>query len=727
MYSHKLNLDALRRSMRVPPIVVCLCAFSCLVVVAGSALVTIAAEPAAKTKKKGTANSNAESASRKPDDSANGDDESEAGTAGDNPFPKRFRAPELDGGTGWLNAAGEITLKDLRGKVVLLDFWTFCCINCMHVLPDLAFLEQKYAQELVVIGVHSAKFENEKETENIRRAILRYEISHPVINDSEMTVWRKFGVNSWPTLVLIDPEGYYCGFVSGEGNRAGLDAVIQKVIAYHRAKGTLDATPVRFDLEREKAKPAPLKFPGKVLADEPGRRLFISDSNHNRIVVASLDGKLLEVVGSGAIGRTDGPFDKASFDHPQGMALVGNRLFVADTENHVIRTVDLAEKKVQTVAGTGKQGLDRRLGGDPLKTALNSPWDLVEVAGQLYIAMAGPHQLWVLDLKKQTLRPYAGSGREDILNGPLDQAALAQPSGITTDGTYLYVVDSEGSALRRVPLDPKGEVTTVVGTSDLPHGQSLFAFGDRDGFGGEARLQHPLGITYSAGVLYVADSYNHKIKKVDPVRGESRTLLGDGRPGDRENPPRFSEPAGLSIAGPTLFVADTNNHQIRKIDLQTGKVQPFAVDGLTPPNPEKPAEESNEGDARKPIRLAAQRVAPGTISFEAALYIPKDYKLNSLAPLSYRLAAAGGHALVAADRLGERVQLEAPAAGTTIKFSVPLAAKTGNGEVKVTVNYGYCRDGAGGLCKLGTTTWLVPIEVADDAKTSVIRLPTAKE
>ena len=298
------------------------------IVVCGSALV-LAADPPAKGKKSAslkskagvsTAATEADETDKKADPAAAGDD---ALDGPPNPFPRRFKAPELDGGNGWLNTSGEITLKDLRGKVVLLDFWTFCCINCMHVLPDLAYLEKKYDKQLVVIGVHSAKFENEKETENIRRAIVRYEISHPVINDSDMTVWRKFNVQSWPTLVLIDPEGYYCGSISGEGNREGLDAVIEKVVAYHKHKKTLDETPVRFDLEREKAKPTPLKFPGKVLADEAGRRLFISDSNHNRIVIAGLDGKLVNVIGTGAIGKTDGAFDKATFDHPQGMALVG--------------------------------------------------------------------------------------------------------------------------------------------------------------------------------------------------------------------------------------------------------------------------------------------------------------------------------------------------------------------------------------------------------------------
>ena len=659
------------------------------------------------------------------DDSATDDDnagDKETREAPENPFPRRIKAPDLDGGTGWLNTAGEITLKDLRGKVVLLDFWTFCCINCMHVLPDLAYLEKKYDKQLVVIGVHSAKFANEKETENIRRAIMRYEIAHPVINDSEMTLWRKFGVSSWPTVVLIDPEGYYCGSAPGEGNREVLDKVVEKVIAYHKFKRTLDETPVRFDLEREKAKATPLRFPGKVLADENGQRLFISDSNHNRLVISSLDGRLLDVVGAGAIGKTDGAYDKATFDHPQGMALVGEKLYVADTENHLIREVDLAAKTVRTFAGTGVQGHERRVGGDLLKTALNSPWDLVYVNGQLYIAMAGPHQLWALDFKKQSVSPYAGSGREDILNGPLAQAALAQPSGITTDGEFLYVVDSEGSAVRRVSLSAEGEITTIVGASDLPHGQTLFAFGDRDGKGAEARLQHPLGIAWSAGMLYVADSYNHKIKRVDPRENTAQTFLGDGQSGDRLDPPRFSEPAGLSVAADTLYVADTNNHQIRKVDLRTGRVESLTIAGLAPPAPVKPSD-AGDGDARKPIRMAVQQVASSDrLTFEASLQIPEGYKLNKLAPMIYRVNAAADQPLVAAAELGARNAIEPPDEGQVVNFDVPLAARTGKAELKVTLSFGYCREGSGGLCKLGTQSWLVPVEVLLEAKLKVIRL-----
>ena len=641
--------------------------------------------------------------------------------AAGNPFPRRYKAPELDGGTGWLNTSGPITLRDLRGKVVLLDFWTFCCINCIHVLPDLKHLEKKYGKELVVIGVHSAKFDNEKDAENIRRAVMRYEIEHPVINDSEMTIWRKFGVNSWPTLVLLDPEGYYCGYISGEGNREVLEGVIDKLVAWHRKKKTLDETPVRFDLERDKAQATPLRFPGKVLADAKGKRLFISDSNHNRIVVASLDGKVKEVIGTGAIGRNNGAFDQATFDHPQGMALVGNLLYVADTENHMIRGIDLDARTVKTIAGTGKQGHERKIGGSATKVALNSPWDLTAVEDRLYIAMAGPHQLWFYDLKKHTIGPYAGSGREDILNGPLDQAALAQPSGITTNGEFLYVVDSEGSSVRQVPTNPKGEVKTIVGTSDLPNGRCLFEFGDKDGTGDSARLQHPLGITFHKGTLYVADSYNHKIKKVDPVARTSKTFLGNGEAGDGDNPPQFSEPAGLSVAGDTLYVADTNNHRIRTVDLLNGTVKTLEIEGLAPPDP--PKQSSEEASTHKPVKVKQQRITGGeALAFEVTLKLPDGYKLNKEFPISYRLTSSGEQTLVAADQLDSRQSVDAPEEGSQLTFRVPLASRSGKGDLQVTLNYGFCREGAGGLCKLGTAAWTVPVELVEADGEAVVRL-----
>uniref|UniRef100_A0A7C2NW11 Redoxin domain-containing protein n=1 Tax=Schlesneria paludicola TaxID=360056 RepID=A0A7C2NW11_9PLAN len=645
-----------------------------------------------------------------------------------NPFPNRVPAVELDGGIEWLNASGPITLKDLRGKVVLLDFWTFCCINCMHVLPDLKFLEEKYPNELVVIGVHSAKFDNEKETGNIRKAILRYEIAHPVVNDADMVIWRKFAVRAWPTLVLIDPEGFYCGFISGEGNRDLLDQVVARVIAYHRAKGTLDDTAVRFDLERQKQPATPLRFPGKILADAASDRLFISDSNHNRIVVTTLAGQLQAVIGTGAIGAKDGGYDVAEFDHPQGLALIGDSLYVADTENHLIRVVDLAAKQVATLAGTGEQG-DRFPRSHRLReVGLNSPWDLLALDGVLYVAMAGPHQIWSHKLGSETIQPYAGSGREDILNGPLNEAALAQPSGMVTDGRFLYVCDSEGSAIRKITTKPDndlkqpiGSVTTLVGASDLPGGRSLFEFGDIDGEGAAARLQHPLGIALDKGSLYVADSYNHKIKRISIATRDASTFLGTGEAGDAVDPPQFAEPAGLAIANGKLYVADTNNHRVCVVDLGTRKMQVLAIDGLTPP--QSGSSTGPEGTTTAAIDVPPQQIAPGAaLEFAVDLALPDGYKLNPQASVTYRVTAPKGQTVIAADAVNARDEAETD--GTTARFRLPLASPSGKVALQVSVWYTYCRDGQSGLCKLGAATWNVPVEIAATATASAIRLAT---
>jgi thiol-disulfide isomerase/thioredoxin len=650
-------------------------------------------------------------------------------TAPQNPFPNRVRAAELDGGVEWLNTSGPISLKDLRGKVVLLDFWTFCCINCMHVLPDLEYLEQKFDKELVVVGVHSAKFDNEKESGNIRKAILRYEISHPVINDAKMTVWRKFNVNSWPTLVLIDPEGYYCGFVAGEGNRELLETVIDKVIAYHKAKGTLDESPIRFDLERDNEADTPLRFPGKLLVDSEGARLFVSDSNHNRIVVSDLNGKLLDVIGNGEIGRKDGPYDQAEFDHPQGLGLVGQTLYVADTENHLIRAVDLGKKTVSTFAGNGEQGHFRSQGGRLQSIGLNSPWDLCLLDDVMYVAMAGPHQIWAHRLGSDTIQPYAGSGREDIRDGSLAESALAQPSGIATDGESLYVVDSEGSAVRKIStkpnqdlVQPEGKVETIAGTSDLPGGRSLFEFGDVDGVGSRARLQHPLGIVFHDGNLFIADSYNHKIKQFDIQRGKCETWLGTGKPGDGLDPVQFAEPAGLAIHGETLFIADTNNQRILTVDLKTKQAKEFSISGLTSPQPiaeEAAADDDDEDDSIKEVDR--QTVKPGEkVHVQVRFTLPEGYKLNEEAPVKFTLEALGKQSVISADALGKKTA--AKIKGEEVVFDVPLAAKSGEAELKLSLTYGYCRGGSSGLCKIGTSKWKIPMEIQSDAKSDTIDL-----
>src|SRR5262249_53272659 len=393
---------------------------------------------------------------------------------------------EITAGRGWLNTAKPLSLAALKGKIVLLDFWTYGCINCIHIIPDLKKLEAKYANQLVVIGVHSAKFENEKQTENIRRIILRYELEHPVYNDADFRVWQSYGVRAWPTQVLIDPAGYVVGAASGEGNYEVIDKAVGKLVEEFRRRGELNEEPLKLTLERATVGDLPLAFPGKILADAAGKRLFIADSNHNRIVITSLDGTLIDTVGTGEHGAVDGAFNKASFYRPQGMALDGDLLYVADTENHLIRQIDLKSRSVATIAGTGMQMREYFKSGPALTVALSSPWDLQLVGRTLYIAMAGPHQIWKMDLEKKEVSTFAGSGREARRDGPLLDAGFAQPSGLAASGNTLYVADSEANIIRAIDLT-SGQVKTVVGGD-------LFEFGDKDGEGDNVRLQHPLGL-----------------------------------------------------------------------------------------------------------------------------------------------------------------------------------------------------------------------------------------
>jgi len=476
----------------------------------------------------------------------------------------RVRAPELDGGEGWLNTDRPLSIRALRGKVVLLDFWTYCCINCMHVLDDLKRLERKHGDALVVIGVHSAKFTNEGDTAHIREALGRYEIAHPVVNDRGFAIWHAYAVRAWPTLMVVDTEGYVVGGVAGEGHYDVLDEVISELIEDARARGRLDTRALTFTRGAGAPAASALAYPGKVVVDEPSARVLIADTNHHRLLVATMDGRVTDVIGCGRAGADDGPMEAATFRHPQGMTVVEDLVYVADTDNHLIRTVDLSGGVVATLAGTGEQarGFEAR-GGAALATALSSPWDVVVADGVLYVAMAGPHQVWAYDDETRRIAPWAGTGREGRQDGSRWESAFAQPSGITADEGRLYVADSETSSIRAI--DRRSDVVeTVVGLD-------LFEFGDVDGVGEEVRLQHPLGVTAWKGLVYVADTYNHKVKVLDPVTRRVTTLAGTGRDDV------FFEPGGVAVGLGWLWVADTNHHALKAVDLSTGAVRALAL------------------------------------------------------------------------------------------------------------------------------------------------------
>jgi DNA-binding beta-propeller fold protein YncE len=486
----------------------------------------------------------------------------------------RVRAPELAGDHGWLNVDAPLTLRALRGKLVLLDFWTFCCINCLHELPRLAAVASAHAEHLVVIGVHAPKFPHERDLDALRHAVWRHRVTHPVVNDAAHAIWRHYAVRAWPTQVLIDPQGYIVGMASGEGHDADFDRLIRERVAMARAAGTLREGPIA-GLRPEAPPPSPsgLWYPGKVLADVASNRLFVADSGHHRVVIATLDGQVIDVAGAGTAGQADGSFERAAFDTPQGLALDGETLYVADTGNHLIRALDLASRQVTTWLGTGRQAAWGTAGGVGREAALNSPWDLALAGPTMYVAMAGTHQVWAADRPSGTIAPHAGSSAEGLHDNARQRAALAQPSGLAMgDDDLLYVADAEVSAVRAIEQGPNGRVRTLVG-------RGLFTFGDRDGAGPDVRLQHPLGVAFERGRLYVADTFNHKIRVLDPMSLEVRTLAGTGHPGFADGAPgALAEPGGLSVAGDRLYIADTNNHCVRVLDLTTGVLSTLPID-----------------------------------------------------------------------------------------------------------------------------------------------------
>ena len=628
-------------------------------------------------------------------------------------YQGRVRAPELKGGRGWLNTDKPLSLAALKGKVVLLDFWTYGCINCIHIIPDLKRLEAKYSSQLVVIGVHSAKFDNEKETDNIRRIILRYEIEHPVVNDADFAIWQAYSVRAWPTQVLIDPAGYVVGVAHGEGNYAVLDEAIAKLIGEFRPRGELNEQPLKLALERAQVGDLPLAFPGKVLTNVASGRLFIADSNHNRIVVTKLDGTLIETIGTGASGAADGTFERATFFRPQGLALDGETLYVADTENHLIRRVDLKKRIIETIAGTGKQSHAETGSGAALTVALNSPWDLQLVGRTLYIAMAGPHQIWQLDLEKALVSNYAGSGREARTDGALSASAFAQPSGLAFDGRHLYVADSESNIIRSIDLENE-VVSTLVGGD-------LFEFGDRDGRGDDVRLQHPLGVVAYQGKVLIADTYNHKIKQLDTTSRTVKTFLGTGKPGQADGAQAsFYEPGGLSIAHDKLYVADTNNHAVRVVDLQTKQTTTLMIKGLQPPASSIVTETAEAvALSAEEMKLAPQRLrAQSEAALLVEVQLPAGYHLNAAAPQRYQVSIeSGAQSLALMKNDGSAANSRAVNSGKVTELPLRLPLRTsaaGKGVLRISMTLYYCREDNTGTCLIKTLAWRAPVEVTAD-------------
>ena len=438
----------------------------------------------------------------------------------------RVRAPELRG-RGWLNTGGAAySMAELRGRFVLLDFWTFCCVNCLHVIEELRPVEERWADELVVVGVHSPKFEHEADPEALAAAVERYAVHHPVLDDPDLVTWQAYTARAWPTLVLVDPEGYVVAQYAGEGHAHAIDRLLEELVDEHRAKGTLQ--PGDSPYVPPEVEPTTLRFPADAAPLEGGH-VLVADAGHDRVV--ELDG-----VDGREVRSWDG------FKEPNGICVVGRTAYVADTVHHQLKSIDLETGDVAVLAGTGEQWMQ----GDSTDR-LSSPWAVAWWQEKVWIAMAGIHQLWSYDPATGAVEVAGGTTNEGLLDGPLRQAWFAQTSGLAVDGDRLWLADSETSSLRHVE---GGEVHTVIG-------EGLFDFGFRDGPAGQALLQHPLGVAVLPDrSVVVCDTYNGAIRRYEPATGEVTTLASG-----------LAEPSAAYVDFPDLVVVESSGHRLTRVPL----------------------------------------------------------------------------------------------------------------------------------------------------------------
>lgn len=510
------------------------------------------------------------------------------------------RAPAIDRrDLHWYNVDHPLGLEALRGRVVLLDFSTFCCVNCLHMLPTLRRVAETYGDAVTVISVHSPKFPAERDPASLRRALARHDIRHPVIHDPDLVLWDQYCVRAWPTLVLLGPDGQVVGQLSGEPDPDRLLEGIGAMVRHRRNGGVpaADAGACAGVSEADGEPGGQLRFPGKLRAVPPGdgercawraARWAVADTGHHQIVLLDDDGAVVDRLGSGRADLSDGPANNgpanngAAFAMPQGLAVTAQAFWVADTGNHALRRIDRHSGMVTTVAGDGRRGLPLRAPCAGARTALASPWDVEVLSGigpdgdWLAVANAGTHQIAAFDPHNGMVVPLAGTGAEAIVDGPGEQAVLAQPSGLAFDADdgALYFVDAESSAVRRLDLTGTPMVETLVG-------RGLFDWGDADGPFAEASLQHPMGLARFGCGLVVADSYNHCLRFVDLRGGQVHTIAdgagpcGPSGPGGPGGPgPILAEPSGVFVAGPSrLMVSDTNNHRILEYRLDRADVR----------------------------------------------------------------------------------------------------------------------------------------------------------
>ncbi|APU24007.1 thiol-disulfide isomerase-like thioredoxin [Actinoalloteichus sp. GBA129-24] len=599
----------------------------------------------------------------------------------------RVRAPEL-AGRGWLNTGGEsYSIKDFRGRIVLLDFWTFCCINCLHVLDELRPLEEEFSDVLVTIGVHSPKFVHEADPAALAAAVERYEVTHPVLDDPELITWQAHAVRAWPTLVVIDPEGYVVHVAAGEGHVEALRAVIVELIAEHESKGTLHRG------EGPYVAPEPaettLRFPSKAIATAAGT-LLVADTRHHRVVELDADGEtVLRRIGRGTRGDRDGDSATAEFSEPSGLALlpedvaaeVGYHLVVADTVNHTLRGVNLTTGRVQTVAGTGEQWRSGVDAGPATEVPLTSPTDVAwwGRADAVIVAMAGNHTLGLFDPRRGTVSRFAGTTVEGLSDGPAEEAFLAQPAGLAATEDRLWFVDSETSALRWVGLEAgRFTVRTAVGTG-------LFDFGHRDGPAAQALFQHPLGVTALAdGSLAVADTYNGALRRYDPAADSVSTLV-DG----------LAEPSGAALLDDELVVVSSAAHRVDR------------------PIPPGIAATLVAGQAHQ-VRRPPSELAPGPVELAVVFTPPPGQKLDERYGPSTRVEITSSPPELLVSGAGT---------DTALTRQLVIADDVEGGVLHVVAQAAACDDDPAvehPACRLARQDWGIPIRVVPSGAT---RLP----
>ncbi|WP_438487137.1 NHL domain-containing thioredoxin family protein [Streptomyces sp. S186] len=588
----------------------------------------------------------------------------------------RVRAPELIGKGGWLNTGGKnLTLADLRGKCVIVDFWTFCCVNCLHVLDELRELEERHRDSVVIIGVHSPKFVHEAEHQAVVDAVERYGVEHPVLDDPELATWKQYAVRAWPTLVVIDPEGYVVAQHAGEGHAHAIESLIEELIAEHGAKGTLRRGDGPYVAPEPVA--TDLRFPGKAVR-LPGGTFLVSDTTRHQLVELAADGEqVLRRIGTGERGL--GP---DSFNEPQGLALLPDgRVAVADTVNHAIRVLDPATGTLETVAGTGRQWWQGSPTSGPAREVdLSSPWDVAWWQDRLWIAMAGVHQIWTYDPADGTVAVAAGTTNEGLVDGDAAEAWFAQPSGLAAGGDRLWIADSETSAVRWIERAATGDpdapadgyiVRTAVGTG-------LFDFGHRDGAAEQALLQHPLGVTaLPDGSVAVADTYNHALRRYDPASGEVTTLATDLR-----------EPSAAVLVDGDIVVVESARHRLTRLRLPEEAVRVESVAHRT--------------------QRAATDIAPGTLRLDVVFQAPAGQKLDTRYGPSTRLLVSATPPELLAEGAG---------AGTDLARDLVLSDGVTEGVLHVSAMAASCDDAADieyPACHVHQQDWGVPVRITPD-------------